>query len=365
MTATPPPRTASAPAAGSGADGSAPLELRPWRPSSAGVILRVAALGAVAGVAVSLPLVVSDVFLNVLSRTVVFAIVGLSLNILVGYTGQVSLGHNAFFGVGAFAAGFAISELGLPWAGGVAVAVLTGVVAALPLGFVALRLKGLYLALVTLAYGQFAVFVVFSWRPLTGGGAGMPADRPFFATGDAAYAYLCLAVLALVLAFDWQLMRTRAGRAIRALRDNERVAASWGINVTAYKLLAFTVSGIVAAIGGALFASIEQIVVSPDFQFTIALQLLILVVIGGVANRWGVLLGAFVVVALEPLLDATGGALEGLSAVWAPVFSAILLLLVLTLFPGGLAQLVRPILRWLSFQPLRRPAPAEAVRREG
>lgn len=365
MAVTPATMNSAPPASGSDGGGGAPLALQPWRPSPAGAIARVAVLGTIAALVVSLPMIVAEVYLNVLSRTVVFAIVGLSLNILVGYAGQVSLGHNAFFGVGAFAAGFAISELGVPWVGGVAVAALTGVAAALPLGFVALRLKGLYLALVTLAYGQFAVFVVFSWRPLTGGGAGMPADRPAFATGDAAYAYLCLATLALVLAFDWQLLRTRTGRAIRALRDNERVAASWGINVTAYKLVAFTVSGIIAAIGGALFASIEQIVVSPDFAFTIALQLLILVVIGGVANRWGVLLGAFVVVALEPLLAATGGPLDGVSEVWAPVFSAVLLLLVLTVFPGGLAQLVRPILRWLSFQPLRRPAPAHAVRKEG
>ena len=340
-----------------------PLALQPWRPSSNGAILRVAVLAAMAAFVASLPLVVPEVYLNVLSRTAVFAVVGLSLNILVGYTGQVSLGHNAFFGVGAFAAGYAISELALPWAAGLVVAVLTGVAAALPLGFVALRLKGLYLALVTLAYGQFAVFVVFSWRPITGGGAGMPADRPIFATGDAAYAYLCLAVLALILAFDWQMMRTRAGRAIRALRDDERVAASWGINVTAYKLLAFMLSGAVAAVAGALFASIEQVVVSPDFEFTVALQLLILVVIGGLANRWGVVMGAFVVVALPELLDAVGGT-EGISDVWAPVFSAMLLLVVLTTFPGGIAQLARPLLRWLSFQPLRRGVAAEAVRRE-
>lgn len=341
-----------------------PLVLRPWRPSPSGTIVRVAVLAAMAAFAASLPLIVPDVYLNVLSRTVVFAVVGLSLNILVGYTGQLSLGHNAFFGVGAFAAGYAITELGLPWSGGLVLAMATGVVAALPLGMVALRLKGLYLALVTLAYGQFAVFVVFSWRPITGGGAGMPAQRPFFATGDAAYAYLCLAVLALVLGFDWQMMRTRAGRAIRALRDDERVAASWGIHVTGYKLLAFTLSGIIAAIAGALFASIEQVVVSPDFEFTIALQLLILVVIGGVANRWGVVMGAFFVVALPEIVDATGGALDDLSEVWAPVFSAVLLLLVLTMFPGGIAQLVRPGLRWLSFKPLRGDVAAEAVRKE-
>jgi branched-chain amino acid transport system permease protein len=361
MTAT--PQSSVVPAPPAEPRGRPPLVLQPWRPSAVGAIVRVAVLAALVALVASLPILVPEVYLNVLSRTVVFAIVGLSLNLLVGYTGQVSLGHNAFFGVGPFAAGYALSVLGLPWAGGVAVAVLTGVVAALPLGFVALRLRGLYLALVTLAYGQFAVFVVFSWRPLTGGGAGMPADRPFFATGDMAYAYLCLAVLALVLAFDWQLMRTRAGRAIRALRDNERVAASWGINVTAYKLLAFTISGVIAAIGGALFASIEQVVVSPDFEFLVALNLLILVVIGGVANRWGVLLGAAFLIGLPEVADAVGG--SGLGETFQPVIGTVVLLLVLTLFPGGLAQLVRPLLRWLSFQPLRRYVPAETVRKEG
>src|SRR3970040_2051170 len=114
----------------------------------------------------------------------------------------------------------------------------TGAASALILGAVALRVRGLYLALVTIAYGLFAQEVIFNYRPLTGGGAGRRAPRPEIFDGDIAYVYFCVAVLGLILLFDWRLTSSKAGRAIEALRDDERVAASWGINITAFKLLA-------------------------------------------------------------------------------------------------------------------------------
>jgi branched-chain amino acid transport system permease protein len=327
----------------------------PWRPSRAGAIARLAAVGASIAVALSVPLLVSPVNLNVVSTAAVYAIVALSLNVLIGYTGQVSLGHAAFLGVGGFTAGYALTELALPWLFAALVAVALGGLVALLLGAVALRVKGLYLALVTLAYGLFAERVLFGIEPLTGGGAGQMADRPAFAMGDLSYAYLCFAGLALVWVLDWRLTASKAGRAVRALRDSEKVAASWGINVTGYKLLAFVFSGAVAGLAGALFASIEQIVSPLTFSFRLSLLFLIIVVVGGIGSRIGVVLGTILIYPMANVLDAAAERWEWfpVDGTAAQVISAALLLLVLVRYPGGIAQLLAPVIRWCSFKPWR------------
>jgi branched-chain amino acid transport system permease protein len=327
----------------------------PWQPSRAGAIARIAAIGAAIGAALAVPLLVSPVTLNVVATAVVYAIVALSLNVLIGYTGQVSLGHSAFLGVGAFSAGYALTELALPWLFAALVAVLVGGVQALLLGGVALRVKGLYLALVTLAYGLFASRVLFGIEPLTGGGAGQMADRPAFATGDLAYVYLCFAGLALVWVLDWRMTASKAGRAVRALRDSEKVAASWGINVTGYKLLAFVFSGAVAGLAGALFASVEQIVSPITFDFRLSLLFLIIVVVGGIGSRIGVVLGTVLIYPMANVLDFAAERLSWfpVDGTAAQVISAALLLVVLIRYPGGIAQLLDPVIRWCSFKPWR------------
>jgi branched-chain amino acid transport system permease protein len=325
-----------------------------WRPSTAGATARIVVFSLVVGALLVVPLVIPEVFVNVYTRAVVYGIVALSLNVLIGYTGQISLGHQAFFGVGAFASGYVITNLGLPWMAGVVVAMALGVVTALLLGGIALRVKGLYLALVTITFGLFAERVIFQIPAVTGGGAGMPAARPTFATGSVAYAYLCFAVLVAVWLFDWRLTSSKAGRAIEALRDDERVAASWGISVTGYKLLAFVISGAMAGLAGALFASIQEIVSPITFSFTLALTFVLMTVVGGVRSRPGVVIGGFVFATLGTILGQVGEAIGGNELAeqlesLVPVIGAVLLLLTLIAFPGGIAEQLRPVLRWLSF----------------
>lgn len=292
---------------------------------------------------------VPDVYTNVLSRAAIYGIVALSMNIVVGYTGQVSLGHAAFVGVGAFGAGFTLTELGMPYLAAILMAALTGALGALVLGAVALRVTGLYLALVTIAYGLFAQETLFNIRSLTGGGAGLAAARPSWFQTDHQYAGFCIGVLALALLFDWRLVSTRAGRAIQALRDDERVAASWGINVTGYKLTAFVLSGVLAGIAGALFASTEQIVSKEDFGLTLSITFLLMTVVGGVGNRWGVVAGGVLFATLPTLLDRAHDNFHvfpftAIGATWEPAIGALLLLLTLIAFPGGLAQQARTVL---------------------
>lgn len=326
-----------------------------WRPSTAGVAARVAVLAFVGSGLAAVPLLVAPLTRTVVATVAVYAMVALSLNVLVGYTGQVSLGHSAFLGIGAFGAGYVLTVMGLPWEVGLAVAVGLGVVIALLLGLVALRVRGLYLALVTLALGLFAERVLFGIEPLTGGGAGQTAMRPGWAADDLTYAYVCYGGLVLAWLLDWRLTSSKAGRAIRALRDSERVAASWGIDVTRYKLLAFVTSGAIAGLAGALFASITEVVSPITFGFMLSLSFLMMVVVGGIGSRPGVVLGAALFTSLPNGLDALAEAHEAfpLDGSAAQVLGAALLLAVLVKYPGGIAQLLAPLIRWCSFRPWR------------
>jgi branched-chain amino acid transport system permease protein len=324
-----------------------------WWPSTGGVIARVIALTIILGAYLVIPALFSPVFQPVIAKGLVFGIVALSMNQLMGYAGQVSLGHNAFVGVGAFAAGIIVTNVGLPYGAAMMIAAGIGAVAAVILGGVALRVRGLLLALVTLAYGLFAVETLFNIRALTGGGAGMPLPRPSFAQSHLAFIYFVFAILALVWLFDWRLTSSKAGRAIQALRDDERVAASWGINVTNYKLLAFTISGAVAGIAGVLFASITEIASPFDFGLTLAFTFVLMTVVGGLGSRPGVVQGGFVFGVLPTLLDQAHDAWTWwpFTSVWEPLIGAALLILTLVFFPGGIAQQQKHMLNWLSFRP--------------
>lgn len=406
-----------------------PLDIDPrvrWRPSPGGMAARFIVVALLLLIVLWLPHRLDPILVNVYSTAIVFGIVALSMNILIGYAGQVSLGHQAFVGVGAFINAYLLSQSGLPWLLALAATVVLGALISLGLGAVSLRVAGLYFALVTIAYGVFVQFTIFGFTAFTGGGAGAAAPRPQFATGDIAYAYLCVIGLALAWLFDWRLTSSRAGRAIEALRDDERVAAGWGINVKGYKLLAFALSGGMAALAGALFASIQGRVSSLDFDLSLALIFVIMTVVGGLRSRPGVVIGGILFSVLPNLLDGanqawgeqadalcttaaargtqaaiglflaaavlfavvrgfrrrgisvgsvTGaivgvplagavllrlvlGGLTGDVCMWATVdgtyatvIGPLLLIVVLTSYPGGLAQALGPVIRWLSFQP--------------
>jgi branched-chain amino acid transport system permease protein len=289
------------------------------------------------------------------SEAVIFAVIGLSLNVLIGYTGQISLGHQAFVGIGAFTSAYVVTELGQEFWLAVLVAAAVGGLQALVLGGVSLRVTGLYFALVTLSYGVLAQESLFNIKSLTGGTAGQAAPRPTGFESPYRYYYLCLAFLALVLWLDWRMMRTKGGRALLALRENPRVAATMGINVRAYTLFAFVVSGVFAGVGGSLLAHRDTQVVSNPFDFQLALVFILMTVVGGLRNRTGVVVGSAFFALLRDgiLLKAlhVEGVLErsiDLTAEVAPlVIGPVLLLATLTLYPGGLGQQIAPLREWL------------------
>ena len=291
-----------------------------------------------------------------MSEAAVFAIIGLSLNVLIGYAGQVSLGHQAFVGIGAFTSAYVVTDLTQEVVLGVLVAAIIGGIQAFLLGLVSLRLSGLYFALVTLVYGVMAQQSIFAIEAFTGGTAGNDAPRPTGFESDYRYYYFCLAGLAAVLFLDWRLLKTKAGRALLALRENPRVAQTWGINTKAYTLIAFVTAGLFAGLGGGLLAHRDLRVVANPFDFNLALVFVLMTTVGGLRNRTGVVLGSIFFAFLRNgfIVDKLPGAeavldFIDLSPEFAPlVLGPVLLLLTLTLLPGGFGQLAKPFQQWLG-----------------
>jgi branched-chain amino acid transport system permease protein len=342
-----------------------------WRPSTRGWMARRLVLLLIFGAILFLTATVEGFWADRISRAAIFAIIGLSLNMVLGYIGQVSLGHQAFVGIAAFiAAYYATERAGCEFEGcsmstfvtSTVFAALSGAIAAGVLGLVALRIRGLYLALITLAYGLVSQNSIFEISFLTRGGAGMPAIRPDGWVGDNAFAFLTLIFLTGIIFVDWSMMRSKVGRAILAVKHSEPVAASYGINVTGYKIIAFMMSGLFAGIAGSLFAFRREAVVANDFILIETLTWVLMVVVGGLGNRVGVIIGsAFFALfgfILEPILHWVGGLwsplhfLEeaGAQAYVVIIVGAALAILTIILYPGGIGEQISPITRWLGGQ---------------
>ena len=342
----------------------APREHATWRPGVGGWVARLGVLVGIFAAVLWITAAVPGYWADRIALAVIYAIIGLSLNIVLGYVGQVSLGHHGFVGIAAFvAAYYATEKAGCSPEGGcnmgafvtgMVLAAASGAIAAGLLGVVALRIRGLYLALITLAYGFVAETSIFEIDFLTRAGAGMPATRPDTFSSDTKFAFLTMAFLVVVVYLDWRLVRSKVGRAILSLKHSEPVAASYGINVTAFKVVAFIMSGLFAGIGGGLYAFRSENVVSNDFQFAIALLWVLMVVIGGLGNRTGVIIGSAFFALFPFLIEAIPGAEHFFeetlhrSASYLPlVVGPALAILTLIQFPGGIAEQISPITRWI------------------
>ncbi len=216
----------------------------------------------------------------------------------------------------------------------------------------------------TLAFGAFTEQTLLGIPEITGGEGGKSAPRPAFFESELRYYLLCLAILGVVLFLDWRLTRSKAGRALAALRENPRVAASYGINVKAFVLLAFVLSGLIAGLAGALLAHHDEVIVGQKFGFQLALLFVMMTVVGGLRSRSGVVIGAAFFALLETgkLLEMVDKPLGGIglsltgffediiglpSEFVALVVGPILLLLTITMYPGGIGQQIAPIREWL------------------
>ena len=250
----------------------------------------------------------SNYYLRLVNMALIFSLLAVSLNIVLGYAGQIALGHAAFFGIGAYTSALLTAgESGLlfwpVFLGAGALAGLSGLVIGVP----TLRLKGHYLALATLGFGEIMKVIFFNWRVVTRGMDGIsgipaPSLGGISLQNDQTYYYLIGIVLALVLVACWRLERSKFGRHLAAIRDTELAAGTSGVNVPRLKIIAFVLSAAVAGFAGSLYAHLVTFV-SPDaFTFDVTAQLLSMVLIGGIGTTGGPVLGAFVLTFLPEML---------------------------------------------------------------
>jgi branched-chain amino acid transport system permease protein len=337
------------------ADGRAPQAARPGRSLPWPWIVAV-------GWVLAVPFLFSDYDLLQLSRVWSVALAVASLSLLSGYAGQVSAGHGALFGLGAYAGVLLVGKGGMPWPVALLGALAVCLVAGLLLGLPALRVGGLSLGLLTIAVAALFPLVVTRFEDLTGGAVGLQLDTPPLAapgwTGlaDAQFAYLVVLALCGVAALGLRnLTRGRFGRSMEALRASSLMAVSTGVNTRRLTLTVFTISAGVAGLAGALNAMILTLVSPDSFTLAFSLTLLAACVVGGTRSWAGAIVGgAFVTYLPQFMSDNMGG---GRSGQWAQVTYAIALLLVLYFAPRGVVHLVRTGLTRLGARRnQRRPA---------
>jgi branched-chain amino acid transport system permease protein len=251
----------------------------------------------------------ADFYLGTASRILVYAVAATSLNLLLGYGGMISLGHAAFFGLGAYSTAILLSEgvrsgpLHL-----LAVAAVVGV-AALVIGAISLRTRGVYFIMITLAFAQMLFYLGNSLKGY-GGDEGLTLRvRSLFPGGvdlrdDNTFYYAALVVLALELFLLHRFIHSRFGRAVRALRDDEVRAEALGVPVFACKLVIFVAAGVLCGVAGALSVNLQGYVSPNLLHWTQSGTLLVMVILGGVGTLWGGLVGAAALLLMQELLSA-------------------------------------------------------------
>jgi branched-chain amino acid transport system permease protein len=310
----------------------------------------------------AVPAFASSYWLDVLNRIAIAAIAALGLNILTGFTGQISLGNAAFMAVGAYATAAMAGKLGLPFLMTIPLAGLASAAAGMVFGIPSLRLKGLYLAMATLAAHFIVEFTATHWDAMTGGVNGIsipPASLgPVELGDDARLFYLFVPLAAFLTLFARNLFRTRVGKAFVAIRDQDISAEVMGVRVFRYKLLAFGVSSFYVGVAGSLTAYQARIISPENFPISLAIDQLGMVIIGGLGSVQGALFGAAFMTLLPELLRLATGALATqlphLTALFAPLRTGLfglVIVLFLVFEPDGLAARWRLIKTYWKLYP--------------
>lgn len=239
----------------------------------------------------------------------------LGLNVLTGFTGLISLGHVAFLMLGAYGYAISISRLGLHPLLAMGVAGLVPAVAGLVVGVPSLRLKGLYLAITTLAFSFIVSALILAGGKFTGASRGIMVERPTIfgiSLNDEKALYgFCLLLAVLTILVTLNIRRTRLGRAFIAIRDNDIAARAMGINLWRYKLIAFVISAFITGVGGALMAIYINFVTVEGFPFLLSIEALAIIVVGGLGSVLGTVLGTVLIVSLPEVVSALFGLLGG------------------------------------------------------
>ncbi len=297
---------------------------------------------------------------NYLLSTAIFigiaAILTLGLALLMGYAGQISLGHAAFYAMGAYTSAILTVKFAYsPWLAMALGVLITGTLAYL-IGKVIFRLSGHYLALATLALGVIVFLALGEFRGLTGGPSGLPGVPQLTIGGfsfdnDVKYYYLVWAVFWLLLAFSLNVVNSRIGRALRAIHASEIAAESVGVDASRFKLRVLVLSAVYASLAGSLYVHYMRFVSPQPFDFNASVRLVVMAAVGGLASVWGAPFGAAAVILLTVLLrDTLPFFIKNASGEHTVIVYGVILVLIMIFMPEGLTSGLLKRRRWPSFR---------------
>jgi branched-chain amino acid transport system permease protein len=261
----------------------------------------------------TLPLWGNPYLIYLVNLSCVAVVAALGLNLLTGFTGQISLGHSAFIAIGAYTTAILSTKLGLPFWICLPLSGITAGLVGFAIGVPCLRLKGLYLAVATMAFGVVVDFILTNWSQLTRGVRGINVGRVeiFGASldSDQKIYYFLLVLTALAVLAMKNLVRTRVGRAFVAIRDRDIAAEVMGVNITAYKVMSFTISSFYAGVGGSMYGYTMGYIHPEHFTLLLSIQYLAMIIVGGLGTVLGSIFGAVFIVLVPELIKSLSQAL--------------------------------------------------------
>lgn len=291
-------------------------------------------LAVLPALAALVPLTGSRYLIDLSTEVLIYALFALSLNLLIGYAGNVSFGHAAYFAIGGYSCAILVTTCEWPLVCGFLAAVALSGAAALGIGFFCVRLSDIYFAMLTLAFAMLVWSVAFKWRALTGGDDGFVGVRlPAMLESRVVFFYFALVVVSVSTALLWVVCHSAFGRTLVAVRENPVRAAFVGVDTRRMRLAAFVIAGTFAGAAGALFALYNRGIYTESAFWTESAQVLIMVLLGGIHSFFGPALGALVLYLLEVTINQY-------TQYWPAVLGGILLAIVM-FFPEGLAGLAR------------------------
>ncbi len=291
---------------------------------------------------------------NLITNICIMGVFAMSYNILLGYTGIISLGHALFFGTGAYCVGIAMKSFGPTlWALALAVfmALILAVLAGLVTGYLSLRVKDIYYAMITLAFAEMFFVVGEKWRDATGGTDGISFRIPEMIQNKVVLYYLLIVFSFLMLILAYQLINSPVGRVLQAIRENEQRAEALGYNVLHYKLISNVFAGIMASLAGTAFAISQKFANTGTLTIEKTLDALLMTIIGGAGTLLGPFIGSAVMFLLRDWL-ATLGNLHPLFERWYIFFGLLYILLVLFM-PGGVMGAYSRVKTYYQFRKKR------------
>jgi branched-chain amino acid transport system permease protein len=277
------------------------------------------------------------------TRIVVMGLAAMSLNFLLGFTGVLSFGHAAYFGLGAYGTAMAIKYWGVGSIPAIVLGVIVATIAAMIIGALIIKLRGVYFAMVTIAFGQVFYFIAFRWNAVTGGDDGLTGWRRLpinfgfaeldIVQNDRAFYYFALAIFALCVAAMAVLLNSPFGRSLIAIRENERRARFLGVPIEFHVWLSFVISCLFVSAAGGIYALLNNFIDPRALRVDLSGNLVIMAVLGGMRSFWGPLIGAAIFVALQDYVSSQ-------TQNWMSVIGLVFVLVV-RFFPRGILGMLR------------------------